>query len=389
MKVTTGLEVLLEENLDLLKGRTVGIIANPSSVNSRLEHIFDLFFNHPKIELTTVMGPQHGVRAETQDNMIEWKGYQDPSTGLPVYSLYGETRCPTATMLDHVDTVVFDTQDVGTRYYTFISTMALAMVAAKEYGKSFIVLDRPNPINGIAVEGPVLRPRFQSFVGLYPLPIRHGMTVGELALYFNSEFRLNCSLEVVKMQGWKREMFFEDTCLPWVFPSPNMPTMDTAIVYPGMGLLEGTNVSEGRGTTRPFELSAAPWVEPSEMVRQLRVMALSGVVFRPVYYTPTFHQWSGQVIGGVQIHVLDRNRFHPFRTGLALVKTYRKMGEDQFQWKSPPYEYEDEHLPFDILCGTDQIRKQIETGTPLDEIEASWQADLERFLQVRKKYLLY
>ena len=389
MKVKTGLEALLEEHLDLLKGRTVGIIANPSSVNSRLEHILDLFFNHPEIELTTVMGPQHGARAETQDNMIEWEDYQDPLTGLPVYSLYGETRRPTAKMLDHVDTVVFDIQDVGARYYTFISTLALALEAAEEYGKNFIVLDRPNPINGIAVEGPVLTPPFHSFVGLYPLPIRHGMTVGELALYFNSEFGLNCSLEVVKMKGWKRRMFFEDTWLPWVLPSPNMPTVDTAIVYPGMGLLEGTNVSEGRGTTRPFEFSGAPWVKPPEMVQQLRTMALSGAVFRPVHYTPTFHQWSGQVIGGVQIHVLDRHRFRPFRTGLALVKTYRRMGEDQFQWKSPPYEYEDEHLPFDILCGTDQIRKQIEAGVSLDEIEAFWQEDLERFLQVREKYLLY
>ncbi|MDA2923264.1 DUF1343 domain-containing protein [Acidobacteria bacterium AH-259-L09] len=387
--VKSGLEVFLEERLDLIKGKRVGIIVNPSSVSSQLEHTLDLLFNHPEIELTTILGPQHGVRGETQDNMIEWEDYRDLMTQLPVYSLYGNRRSPAERMLANVDTVIFDLQDVGARYYTFIYTMALAMKSCRERGKSFIVLDRPNPINGIDVEGTVLDPNFSSFVGLYPLAVRHGMTVGELALYFNQEFHINCELQVVKMREWKREMFFEDTALPWVLPSPNIPTVDTSIVYPGMCLLEGTNISEGRGTSRPFEFSGAPWVEPHEMVRRLSQMDLPGTVFRPLYFVPTFHKWSKQMVGGVQIHVLNRKIFRPFRTGLALLKVYREMGEDHFQWKAPPYEYEHEKLPFDILCGTDQVRKQIEAGASLEELEESWASELEKFGEIRRRYLLY
>ncbi len=389
MAVKPGLEVFLQQRLDLIQGKRIGIIVNPSSINSQLDHTLDLFFSHADLELTTVMGPQHGIRGETQDNMIEWEGYRDPATHLPVYSLYGKTRSPTSKMLADVDVVIFDIQDTGARYYTFIYTMALAMKACQQQGKSFIVLDRPNPINGSAVEGTVLDPNFSSFVGLYPLAIRHGMTVGELALYFNNEFRIHCDLEVVKMGDWKREMFFEDTGLPWVLPSPNIPTVDAAVVYPGMCLLEGTNISEGRGTTRPFEFSGAPWIQPFEMIAQLETMDLPGAVFRPIYFTPTFHKWSTQMIGGIQIHVLDRRAFRPFRTGLALLKVYRELGEKQFKWKNPPFEYEEKKLPFDILCGTDKIRKQLEADTSLQEIEHSWRDELQKFREVRQKYLLY
>lgn len=389
MKVKSGLDVLLEQRLDLLKGKRVGVIAHPSSVNSRLHHIVDLFFRHSGINLTTLMGPQHGARGETQDNMIEWEDYRDSVTGLPVYSLYGKTRRPTAETLAQVDVLVCDLQDAGARYYTFPHTMALAMEACREHGKLFVVLDRPNPINGVAVEGTVLDPDFRSFVGLYPLAIRHAMTLGELALYFNSEFQLECPLEVVSMEGWQRTMFFEETGLPWVLPSPNIPTVDTALVYPGMCLLEGTNVSEGRGTTRPFELSGAPWVEPSTMVERLKEMNLRGAFFRPVHFIPTFHKWCGQMVGGVQIHVLDRDQFKPFRTGLALLMTYRELGGDRFQWKPPPYEYEYEKLPIDILGGTDRVRRLIEAGAHLDELEASWENDLAVFKKARQKYLLY
>lgn len=389
MIVTTGLELLLKERLDLLRGRGVGVIANPSSINSRFEHTVDLFFKHPEINLTAVMGPQHGARGETQDNMIEWEDYQDSVTGLPVYSLYGDTRRPSRRMLSDVDVLVFDLQDAGSRYYTFIHTMALAMQECASQGKRLVVLDRPNPINGVEVEGTVLDPMFRSFVGLYPLAIRHGMTVGELALYFNSEFNLGCSLEVVTMKGWRREMFFEDTGLPWVPPSPNIPTVDSALVYPGLCLLEGTNVSEGRGTTRPFEFSGAPWVEPQKMVERLRTLDLPGAHLRPLHFIPTFHKWSGQMVGGVQVHVLDRRRFRPFRTGLALVMIYRELGGDRFRWKDPPYEYEYEKLPFDILCGSDRVRRQIEDGSTLEELEAGWENELEQFDKVRKKYLLY
>jgi uncharacterized protein YbbC (DUF1343 family) len=389
LKVRSGLEVLLSDRLDLLKGQRVGIIANPSSVDSSLRHAVDLLSEHPRVNLTAIFGPQHGARGETQDNMIEWEDYRDPITGLPVYSLYGATRVPTESMLSQVDLLIFDVQDVGARYYTFIYTMALALEACGRQGKRFLVLDRPNPINGRDVEGPVLDPAFASFVGLFPLPVRHGMTVAELALYFNSEFGLRCELEVIKMEGWRREMYFEDTGLPWVFPSPNMPTPDTAMVYPGMCLLEGTNVSEGRGTTRPFELSGAPWIEPSRLVTTLSDMDLPGAAFRPVHFITTFHKWSGQMIGGVQIHVTDRGSFRSFLTGLALVKAYRDLGKGNFAWNDPPYEYEYEKLPFDILCGTDRIRRRLEAGATVFDIEGSWKRQLEVFLPLRDKYLLY
>lgn len=335
------------------------------------------------------MGPQHGFRGETQDNMVEWDGYVDTDTGLPVFSLYGETRRPTEEMLSLLDVLVVDLQDVGARYYTFIHTLALAMEACSQSGKELIVLDRPNPIGGISVEGTVLHPEFRSFVGLYPLPIRHGMTVGELANYFNGEFRIDCDLTVVPMEGWIRDMYFDGTRLPWVLPSPNMPCLETAIVYPGSCLLEGTNVSEGRGTTRPFEFSGAPWVDPAALVAELNRLDLSGVVFRPTHFCPTFHKWSGDLVGGVQIHVTDRRAFRPFRTGLALVSLYRRFGAERFRWKAPPYEYEYKLLPFDILCGTDQVRLLIESGEAIEEMEAAWKQELLDFCDIRKKYLLY
>ena len=387
--VQTGLERLLSGKSQLVRGERIGIIAHPASVDSELRHSVDLFQDHPKIRLTTVLGPQHGAQGDTQDNMIEWEDYQDRSRDLPVYSLYGEVRKPTRRMLHHLDALVFDLQDVGTRYYTFIWTMALAMEACAEYGKRFIVLDRPNPIGGLTVEGNLPDPKFRSFVGLYPITVRHGMTMAELALYLNQEFQIGCSLEVVSMRGWKRGMFFEDTGLPWVFPSPNMPTVQTALVYPGACLLEATNLSEGRGTTRPFELSGAPWIKPDELVNLLQRAELPGVRFRPLYFTPTFHKWQGEPIGGVQTHVIDRKVFQPFRTGLALIQAYFQLGADRFRWKNPPYEYEYEKLPFDILVGTDQIRPLLEQGTTLPQLESSWEDGLKRFQAKREKYLIY
>jgi len=389
MAVKLGLDVLLDDQLALLQDQRVGIVVHPASINARLEHTGGLLFNHPGVHLTTIMGPQHGIQGETQDNMIEWEDCHDPATDLPVYSLYGKTRSPTEEMFKNVDVVVFDLQDVGARPYTYIHTLALVMRACREQGKSLVVLDRPNPINGVDTEGTVLDPDFSSFVGLYPLAMRHGMTVGELALYLNREFQIDCRLEVVKMQGWTRDMFFSDTQLPWVLPSPNMPTLETAIVYPGMCLLEGTNISEGRGTTRPFELSGAPWINPTQMVRELDRMDLPGVVFRPVHFTPTFHKWASERIGGVQIHVSDRGAFRPVLTGLALLTLYRNVGKDRFAWKSPPYEYETEKLPIDILCGTDRIRQLIEAGAGLDDLQNFWKIGLQKFRKIRPKYLLY
>lgn len=389
MAVATGLENFLRNHLEVVRGKRVGVLCHPASVNSRLQHIVDLFLDQAGINLTAILGPQHGFRGETQDNMIEWEGYTDQRSKLPVYSLYGEFRQPTGEMLQEVDVLICDLQDVGARYYTFVYTMALAMEACRQNDREFIVLDRPNPIGGLQIEGPVLDPSYRSFVGLYPLPVRHGMTIGELALFFNHECSIDCKLDVIPMEGWKRGQYFDETGLLWVPPSPNMPSLNSALVYPGGCLLEGTNVSEGRGSTLPFEISGAPWIEPAELVSRLERVELPGVLFRPLYFTPTFHKWKDEVIGGIQVHVTDRELFQPFLTGLALIQSYCELGPGEFQWKAPPYEYEYQLLPFDILCGTNRIRQMIEDGMPLPEIEASWQKDLAEFLKSREKYLLY
>ncbi|MEW6131243.1 MAG: DUF1343 domain-containing protein [Acidobacteriota bacterium] len=388
-KVKLGLEVLLESRGTLLKGKRIGLIVNPASINSRFEHAADLFFHHTEINLTACFGPQHGIRGETQDNMIEWETFTDSRTRLPAYSLYGETRKPTAEMLADVDALVFDVQDVGTRVYTFIYTMALAMETAREHQKQFIVLDRPNPINGIHIEGNIHEPEFHSFVGMYPLPMRHGMTVGELAKLFNEAFKIGCDLQVVRMEGWQREMFFEDTCLPWILPSPNMPTVDTAVVYPGAVMFEGTLLSEGRGTTRPFEIIGAPYINPYDLHDELKKEELPGVVFRPVFFQPTFHKFTGELCGGLQIHVNDRMHFKPVITSIAIISCIKRLYPMKFGWKEPPYEYVFNKLPFDVINGSASICEHIETGTPISQIEAGWRAGLENFARIRNAYLLY
>lgn len=387
--VKTGLEILLDSRLGLLDRSRVGLIVNPASINSRFEHAADLFHQHPRINLVALFGPQHGIRGETQDNMIEWQTFRDSRTGLPAYSLYGEARKPTPAMLADVDVLIFDIQDVGTRVYTFIYTMALAMEAARECGKRFIVLDRPNPIGGVQIEGNILDPEFQSFVGMFPMPMRHGMTIAELALMFNREFGIDCELEVVKMEGWRRSMWYEDTRLPWVLPSPNIPTVDTAVVYPGCVMLEGTNVSEGRGTTRPFEIIGAPFIEPDGLIEELRKHNLPGVVFRPLHFQPTFHKFAGELCGGIQIHVIDRNAFKPVIAGVAIISAIRRLYPDGFEWKQPPYEYVYDRLPFDVINGSSRLREQIEAGTSLAEIEGSWRKGLNEFGERRTPYLLY
>lgn len=387
--VRTGLERVLSDSRHLIRGARVGLICNPSSVSRELVHAVDLFHQEKDFELTAIFGPQHGARAEQQDNMIESQDMRDPNTGLIVYSLYSSTRKPTEEMLKNVDILVFDVQDVGSRYYTFIYTMALAMEACVQYGKKMVVLDRPNPINGSDVQGNVLKPKFRSFVGLHPIATRHGLTVGELAELFRNEFNVNCELEVVKMEGWKRGMYFEETGLPWVMPSPNMPTNDTAVVYPGMCLFEATNVSEGRGTTRPFELFGAPFIDPARMGPALEAYRLPGLHFRPCYFKPTFNKWQGEVCGGFQIHVLDRNAFRPYETALAILRELLVLYPKDFRWKDPPYEYEYEKLPFDILSGDLRIRQGLEKGKPLADIEALWQKELGTFCRKRERYLLY
>jgi uncharacterized protein YbbC (DUF1343 family) len=388
-KVKLGLEVLLDARLDLLKGARVGLIVNPASVNSRLEHAADLFHKNSEINLTTLFGPQHGIRGETQDNMIEWQSFRDSRTHLPCYSLYGETRKPTEEMLADIDVLVFDVPDVGTRVYTFIYTMALAMEAARECGKRFIVLDRPNPIGGLKLEGNIHEPGFRSFVGMFALPMRHSMTAGELALMFNQHFGIDCDLQVIEMEGWRRDMWYDETQLPWVLPSPNIPTPDTATVYPGGVMIEGTRVSEGRGTTRPFEIIGAPYIEPYNLVEELKKDNLPGVVFRPAHFQPTFHKFTGQICGGIQIHVTDREAFKPVITGVAVISAISRLYPNDFEWQKPPYEYVQDKLPFDVINGSSSLRQQIESGMTVDEIENSWVEGIDKFAAARSKYLLY
>jgi uncharacterized protein YbbC (DUF1343 family) len=387
--VTLGLERLLESRLDLLKGARVGLVCNQATVDHGLRHAADIVHAHSGVQLTTLFGPQHGIRGDVQDNMIETAHGTDAKTGLPVYSLYSETREPTEKMLKDVDVMVIDLQDVGCRIYTFVYTMANCMRAARALGKRVIVCDRPNPIGGEKVAGNVLEPAFASFVGLYPIPTRHGMTSGELARFFNEAQDIGCDLEVVPMEGWTRAMWMDETDAPWVMPSPNMPTVDTAAVFPGTVHLEGTQMSEGRGTTRPFELVGAPYIDAEDFGAALNGLGLDGVYFRPTVFQPTFQKHGGQSCGGVQIHVLDRDRFEPVKAGLAVVKAAFDMYGEAFKWKVPPYEYVFDKNPFDVIAGTDAVRKAFESGTSLDDLERSWTAATDAFRRDRQKYLLY
>jgi uncharacterized protein YbbC (DUF1343 family) len=336
-----------------LRGARVGALLHPASVSSKLEHASRVLerYNDDLFRLVAFFGPQHGFLGQTQDNMMEWKSYEHPRLRIPVYSLYAEHREPTAEMLQDLDVLLVDLQDIGARYYTFIWTMYLCMRACEKNGVATVVLDRPNPINGISVEGPLLDPHYRSFVGLHLIPVRHGKTIGELAQQFRDEAFPKCELSILAMKNWKRQMWFDETGLQWVMPSPNMPTLDTATVYPGMCLLEGTNISEGRGTTRPFEIFGAPFIDPEKLSSELNALNLPGVFFRENYFQPTFHKFAGELCGGAQIHVTDRDEFRPFLTGVEIIKRIRKMHPEQFQWKQPPYEYEWKRLPIEILIG--------------------------------------
>ena len=386
--VKTGLEVLLAERPSRLQGARIALIANPASVDSRLRHSIDLFHARKDFSLRAILGPEHGAGGEAQDQ-IEMGDSSDETTGLPVYSLYGRSLIPSAEMIRDVDTLVFDLQDIGSRYYTYIYTMAYAMQASARDGKRMVVLDRPNPINGVTVQGNVLDPRYSSFVGLYPLAVRHGMTSGELALLMNEEFKIGCRLEIVAMRGWRRSLWFDRTGLPWVNPSPNMPSLETATVYPGACLIEGTNLSEGRGTTRPFEFIGAPFIKPRPLVEKLEKERLRGVGFRPLYFQPVFNKWAGELCGGVQIHVAERELFDPFLTYIAVIRAAWDLYPDRCEWRKPPYEYERERLPIDILCGNSLVREQIEAGRSLKEIRMSWRSDLGSFQKLRRRYLIY
>ena len=387
--VVLGLERLLGPRLDLVRDARVGLVCNQATVDHSLRHAADLVHAHPKIRLTTLFGPQHGIRGDVQDNMVETAHATDRQTGLPVYSLYSETRDPTEAMLKDVDVLVVDLQDVGCRIYTFVYTMANCMRVARALGKKVIVCDRPNPIGGEAVAGNVLDPAFASFVGLYPIPTRHGLTSGELARLFNETQGIGCDLEVVPMEGWARAMWMDDTDAPWVLPSPNMPTLDTASVFPGTVHLEGTQMSEGRGTTRPFELVGAPWLDPWALARDLGRERLPGVAFRPLFFTPTFHKYAGRPCGGVQVHVTDRDRFPAFLGYLLLLHHARRQAPPKFAWRDPPYEYEYVKRPIDILCGTSDVRRTIDEGYSPRRLAVRWRREQQAFRRRRAPYLLY
>jgi uncharacterized protein YbbC (DUF1343 family) len=384
-----GLEKLLREAGERLKGERVGLICNQSSVDHDFRHAADLFHDHAGIRLTALFGPQHGIRGDVQDNMVETAHGVDRSTGLPVYSLYSETREPTDEMLEPLDTLVFDMQDVGCRIYTFVYTLANCMRAAKRLGKRVVVCDRPNPINGAQVAGAVLDPEFASFVGQFPIPTRHGMTVCELARLFNEHFGIGCELETVTMDGWERGLWLDETDAPWVMPSPNMPTLDTATVFPGTVHLEGTQLSEGRGTTRPFELVGAPYIDAEEYARRLNGIGFPGVYFRACGFQPTFQKHARVTCGGVQIHVTDRSVFEPVIVGVATIKVAHELYTDQFRWKEPPYEYVYDKNPFDVISGTDKLREAIERGDSIEAIGDSWAAGLGEFMRLREQFLLY
>jgi uncharacterized protein YbbC (DUF1343 family) len=385
--VRLGSDLLLSSNR--LKGARVGVVCNHASIDRGFSHVIDRVDRCEGVTLAAIFGPQHGFRSDVQDNMVETPHRDDPRRRVPIYSLYSETREPTAEMLRGIDALIIDLQDIGARIYTYIYTMANCLRAAAKHGVTVIVCDRPNPIGGTDVEGATLRPGWESFVGQFAIPMRHGMTIAELAKLFNDAFRIGAPLEVIKMEGWTRDMYADATGLPWVMPSPNMPTLDTAIAYPGTVLFEGTVLSEGRGTTRPFELVGAPWIDAERFAAEMNGAGLPGVYFRPAGFEPTFQKHAKQPCGGCQIHVTVRETFKPVITGVALIDMFCRFDPLRFAWRQPPYEYEREKMPIDILAGSDVLRKQIESGVPIGDVAASWADEEAEFRRLRAAYLLY
>jgi len=397
--VQTGLEVLVGEKLGQLRGRRVGVLCHPASVDVQLVHIVDTLAA-AKVDLARLFGPEHGIRGEAQD-MVGVEGARDGRTGIPVTSLYGnriESLAPSAQDLADIDVLVVDLQDVGSRHYTFIWTMALCMERAAAAGISVLVLDRPNPLGGLAIEGGEVLPWAESFVGLASIPVRHGLTIGEVARLICAGIPwggprfakpLDCDVQVIAMRGWQRRDHFEATGLPWVLPSPNMPTVATALVYPGTCLVEGTNVSEGRGTTKPFEIIGAPFVDGYRLAACLEDKRLAGVRFRPLSFRPTFHKFAGQVCGGVQVHVVDRRGFRPYLTGVAILCALRAVAPDQFRWRTEKYEFVSDRPAIDLLTGGDAVRLGVDAGAGPAEIASTWRAAEAAFAERRRPVLMY
>jgi len=387
--ITLGIDRLLGPDRRLVEGRRVGIVCNPASIDTRFRHTADRLVEDPAVTVSAIFGPQHGFRSDLQDNMIETPHTRDARRRVPIFSLYSETREPTADMLREVDVLVIDLQDVGTRVYTYIYTMANCLRAAARHGVHVVVCDRPNPVGGEEVEGNLLQPACTSFVGQFPIPLRHGMTIGEIARLFNDAYGIGASLDVVPIDGWRRTMYHDETDVPWVIPSPNLPTLDSAIVYPGAVLFEGTRLSEGRGTTRPFELIGAPWIDGERLADAMNERGLPGVHFRPAFFEPTFQKHAKQTCGGCQIHVTERRAFRPVRTAVELMAGFRQQDPPRFAWREPPYEYEHDKEPIDILYGSDRLRATLDGGGDVNALVASWKPEEESFRRMREKYLLY
>ena len=392
--VETGLHRVLSGQSAVLQGKRLGLLVNPTSVDHRLSHIVDLLRARRDLHVACLFGPEHGVRGDAQD-MVGVDEARDSVTGLPMYSLYGrseESLHPRAEMLEGLDAVVYDIQDIGSRYYTYVWTLLHMMQACAPRGIEVIVLDRPNPIGGVEVEGGAIREGYRSFVGRAPLPNRHGMTAGEVARLVNDREQVGCRLEVVTVNGWRREQYFDETGLPWVNPSPNMPQLDTALVYPGMCLIEGTELSEGRGTTRPFELVGAPFVsyaEAHQLAALLHQEDLPGVRFRPVVFTPTFQKHGGRRCGGVHLHVVDRRTFRPYLTGVAVLRAFRQLFPTKFRWRTREYEFVRDKPSIDLLAGGPELREGIDAGQTLDQLAAAWRPAEQAFAAERGKWLLY
>ena len=389
LRVQTGLENFIASPPKWISGNRIGLLCNPASVDQNFCHAGELIHRRFPDQLKALYSPQHGFFSEKQDNMIESDDTIHPFLQIPVFSLYGKTRIPDKKMLDLIDILIIDLQDIGTRVYTFIYTMSYCLEAAKKFGKKIVVLDRPNPVNGRMIEGNLLTPECASFVGRYPIPMRHGLTIGELSLLFNTDFNIGCDLDVIPMQGWKRDMFFKDTGLPWIPPSPNMPSPVTAMVYPGQVLWEGTNVSEGRGVTLPFEIFGAPFFNTKRLLATIGGNVLPGIILRPVVFEPTFNKWSDSACDGFQLHITDPYEFKPYITTLKLLHAVISHHNDMFQWKRTPYEYEFEKLPIDLIIGDKKIRQRIESLDDIYAIEKSWLNDLGAFAETSRRFHLY
>jgi uncharacterized protein YbbC (DUF1343 family) len=388
-RIATGLDQFEQKFWKRYRGQSLGLLANQASVDHNLQNAKDVISTLLPGQLKILFGPQHGFRGEDQDNMVETEDYLDPELQIPVFSLYGNKIDRRSDILGTIDLLIIDLQDVGTRVYTFPTTMLYCLKEAARAGKRVLILDRPNPLGGIIVEGNLLRPEFYSIVGPFTLPMRHGLTLGELAYLFKDAFKIDCDITVISLKGWRRHMLWKDTALRWIMPSPNMPLLETAQVYPGQVIWEGTNISEGRGTCRPFEIFGAPFIDPFMLKEAVASEDIEGCYLQEYYFRPTFNKWKGKLCGGFMIQVLNPIIYRPYRTSLSLLKTIVEAYRDEFAWRKPPYEYDFKRLPIDLIFGDSSIRVTLEQGKNINELLEDCSKELEGFLESRRPYLIY